>query len=175
MCEPCTWRCRSLQPFGHLHLQKRWNEHIHLTGMDADKEGCSIFLQVLVTDMKRGQFLWRGCCCHILKLLKIWTVTFTVIHNQSLWFCKYNNSNRYFANRVTTQVTTFCEQRWKPKNSTKFILHYFSAFCVHFIFIIIRPYSQTQVLVAPLSKIYKSLILNELATFSLFIIPKVAY
>ena len=56
MRQPCARRCRSLLPVGNLDLKHGRNQYINLAGMDADKEGCCFLLQILGTDMKRGQF-----------------------------------------------------------------------------------------------------------------------
>ena len=117
MRQPCARRCRCLLPVGNLDLKHGRNKHINLAGMDAYKEGRGVLLQILGADMKRGQFLrwakrlrrWfrRGWFCHIFDIINFRMVAFTVIHNQPLWFCKYNNPNRNLSSWVTTQVTTF--------------------------------------------------------------------
>ena len=77
-------------------------------------------------------------------------VAFTVIHNQPLWFCKYNNPNRILSSRVTTQVTTFFLNKSENRqNSIKPIFCYYSAFYLNKAFKFIRIHSETQVLVAP--------------------------
>lgn len=60
MRQPCAGRCRSLLPVGNLDLKHGRNQHINLAGMDADKEGRDVLLQILGADMKRGQFFRRG-------------------------------------------------------------------------------------------------------------------
>lgn len=50
----------SLLPVGNLDLKHGRNQHINLAGMDADKEGYDFFPHILVSDVKWGQFLWRG-------------------------------------------------------------------------------------------------------------------
>ena len=84
-------------------------------------------------------------------------VAFAFVHNQPLWFCKYNNPNRNLSSRVTTQVTTFLNKSENRQNSLKFILRYYSAFCLNKPFKFIRIHSETQVLVAPPLKQDKSL------------------
>ncbi len=97
-------------------------------------------------------------------------VAFAFVHNQPLWFCKYNNPNRNLSSRVTTQVTTFLNKSENRQNSLKFILRYYSAFCLNKPFKFIRIHSETQVLVAPPLKQDKSL---KFSDFFLYIYPVV--